>query len=62
MSTLQVSPSELAFKKHAEFIRISLQTFNALHAISASGVVSSPLHFALTELVNSAICDLLHHY
>ena len=51
------SSSELAFKNLSESIRTSLQTFNALHAIPSSGVVSSPLCLTLNELINAAVCN-----
>ena len=50
------SSSELAFKNLSESVRTSLQMLNALRAIPSSGVISSPLHLALNELVNAAVC------
>ena len=48
--------SELTFKNLFESVRTSLQMFNALRTIPSSGVISSPLHLTLNELVNAAIC------
>jgi hypothetical protein len=55
MSTQQVSPAELHFKKCAESIRTSLQTFNTLRTIPSDGTVSTPLKVALSELVTAAV-------
>jgi hypothetical protein len=55
MSTQQVSPAELHFKKCAESIRISLQTFTTLRTIPSDGTVSTPLKVALSELVTNAV-------
>ena len=56
------SSSGLAFKNLSESVQTSLQTFNALHAISSSGVVSSPLHLTLNELVNAVICKSFNFF
>ena len=54
------SSAELAFKNLSESVQTSLKTFNALHAIPSSGVISSPLCLALNELINAAICNLFN--
>jgi hypothetical protein len=59
MSTLQTASAELAFKQHAESVRTSLQTFNALRSIPSKGSVSSPLRLALNELVNAAVREFV---
>jgi hypothetical protein len=62
--TSQTAQTEAAFKKLAESVRASLQTFNVLRTIPSTGTVSSPLRLALNELVNTAVCDTLYfiHY
>ena len=54
-STNQPAQGEAAFKKLAETVRISLQTFNAIRTIPSTGTVSSPLRLAVTELTNAAV-------
>lgn len=48
-------PAEVSFKKLAESVRTSLETFTALQAISPRGSVSGPLRLALSELVNGVV-------
>src|SRR5277367_4732754 len=57
-STNQPAQGEAAFKKLAETVRISLQTFNAIQTIPSSGTISSPLRLAVSELTNAAVCDI----
>ena len=50
------SSIELAFKKHAESVRIFLQTFSALGTIPSDGMnVSAPLRVAVNELINVTV-------
>ena len=50
------SSIELAFKKHAESVRICLQTFSALRTIPSDGMnVSAPLRVAVNELINVTV-------
>jgi hypothetical protein len=50
--------AEAAFKKLAETVRVSLQTFNAIRTIPSTGTISSPLRLAVTELTNAAVCEI----
>jgi hypothetical protein len=45
-------PSEALFKKQADLIRETLQTFNSIRVLNAPG----PLKAAIIDLVNATVC------